>query len=1010
MKHEENSMKKIALLTLLLFCLAIPAAYGQTKYADWPSNRYDQARTGRTPGVGKLTQLCEKWNYYTGGSLSRTQTHVEDVNGDKIQEILMVLGGKLVAKNSAGDIIWETKPYAISRIYGTFDFNNDGILDIVVAAILDGYAYGGTIIFSGKTGEVEWSTSLGYPMAIPNKAYNSDITISLVTHPSWHGIHVWDFHKGFSKPYPVVPTSFYSDWGYYPYPSQKTHTKFQGGHPNHLWYNNEYGYNGGNPILVYDIDLDSKLELVMETHGYFTVFDAATGTQKYTYKYASSYVFGYFEIAFIDDDPYPEIIATGPSGHGTSLYVVDVGASGMTLRWKYEWNIDNSASALFNVPEGFVSDFDGDGKFEILGNLTVAKANGGDDKWHLILFKTTDGSQLVNLENRYIQGVADVDGDGQKEILAKDANPDGSIPLYGNIYVYDYTAGALKIKWLVEQSEFSFESFSMPAMSTWNEGKTHCYSTGFRIKNADLNGDKSNDVYIFSDGNKDAQPDSLKILDGKAGSIISEYERPKNTLITVLLTQNNISGSGTFPNQTLLNSNDGYFDILSASLKRVGRVKTGGYQLQPIAADINDDDVPDVLIRESTGLLSVLNVKAASAMVPPASIWSEKNYLSGYDVTQVVDLNKDGLNETVVVDSELGIPKVIVFSSTGTILWKRIFNDYTGSRNINSLNFGKLNNDETLDIVLMLRLNGNGPDYEIALSGVNGEKLWQYSWDNFYQNGVGEAMADLDADGYDEMLLSTYKNMWLIDQNGAVLKGPYTSAANGNGSYVTIIASLADGINILRGPAVSNITAHNSNDATQLKWALTVDEGIWRRTPAIVKDPQRGNYNNALIINFSSQMKYLSGLNGTQLATAQISPGKYDTSSMVVGDINNDKNDEVVLGSQDGFLYAYTVQSTSLTKLWEYDFGYNVGNPILADTDGDGDLEIIVSVGDGNVYNLDNNCSLENPDQTCGSKGNLAIATDQGLSSKLRQPIFMVGLLLLPIVALGLGLRRAKRS
>jgi hypothetical protein len=57
-----------------------------------------------------------------------------------------------------------------------------------------------------------------------------------------------------------------------------------------------------------------------------------------------------------------------------------------------------------------------------------------------------------------------------------------------------------------------------------------------------------------------------------------------------------------------------------------------------------------------------------------------------------------------------------------------------------------------------------------------------------------------------------------------------------------------------------------------------------------------------------------------------------------------------LIGSSDGFLYA--LDPCSITLRWSHDFDAPVSSPILADTDGDGNDDILISAADGYLYGL----------------------------------------------------------
>lgn len=66
--------------------------------------------------------------------------------------------------------------------------------------------------------------------------------------------------------------------------------------------------------------------------------------------------------------------------------------------------------------------------------------------------------------------------------------------------------------------------------------------------------------------------------------------------------------------------------------------------------------------------------------------------------------------------------------------------------------------------------------------------------------------------------------------------------------------------------------------------------------------------------------------------------------SVALGKINSDSIDDIVVGASDGKVHAYTGNGT---KLWDYDTGNMAieSKPAIADIDGDGKNEVIVSAG-----------------------------------------------------------------
>jgi hypothetical protein len=61
---------------------------------------------------------------------------------------------------------------------------------------------------------------------------------------------------------------------------------------------------------------------------------------------------------------------------------------------------------------------------------------------------------------------------------------------------------------------------------------------------------------------------------------------------------------------------------------------------------------------------------------------------------------------------------------------------------------------------------------------------------------------------------------------------------------------------------------------------------------------------------------------------------------------------EILCGAGDGKLYAVREESGKPSVLWTVDFKRTAGSPVLADLDGDGTAEILVTTEDGHLHAL----------------------------------------------------------
>jgi len=83
--------------------------------------------------------------------------------------------------------------------------------------------------------------------------------------------------------------------------------------------------------------------------------------------------------------------------------------------------------------------------------------------------------------------------------------------------------------------------------------------------------------------------------------------------------------------------------------------------------------------------------------------------------------------------------------------------------------------------------------------------------------------------------------------------------------------------------------------------------------------------------------------------------------SPTIGDVNNDGQDDIVVGSRNNSVYVYEGDGTGTqnTILWEYETGGEVQcSPALVDLNDDDKLEVIVASDDGSIYALQGTTGL----------------------------------------------------
>ena len=312
-----------------------------------------------------------------------------------------------------------------------------------------------------------------------------------------------------------------------------------------------------------------------------------------------------------------------------------------------------------------------------------------------------------------------------------------------------------------------------------------------------------------------------------------------------------------------------------------------------------------------TGLISIAsNIKDSNnysltdndlTTPEPFILWSFKSHFSRLKRGPVLgDVNNDGRLD--VIFSYSTNPYVMYTSTAlctlngadGTILW-----NLTNIK-VNDFALGDVNGNGSLEVII------SSPTYISALKGDDGAVLWRFT--NNDTNFSPPILGDIDNDGKLEVLVSC-----LNDQ----------------------------GVNV--------IYALNGENGSIL-WNITTN-----LTPKAIAYINSNN-NPEIIASSTKCVCALNSSDGSQLWNFTLS--SYGVSrSVAVGDINGDGVSDIVFGTRidyDGYLVALNGEVGSL--LWQRYVG-KVGteeempalgmlpDPVLADVDSDGKLEVITSSG-----------------------------------------------------------------
>lgn len=231
---------------------------------------------------------------------------------------------------------------------------------------------------------------------------------------------------------------------------------------------------------------------------------------------------------------------------------------------------------------------------------------------------------------------------------------------------------------------------------------------------------------------------------------------------------------------------------------------------------------------------------------------------------------------------------------------------------------------------------------------------------------------DLNHDGIKEIISSIFDGVNIYNTRGNFLAGwriegseghyiyssPTVTDLNHDG-YFDIILGVYGGWDIdekwirIRKPGYLLILSYESFRLKKSQMnQVPEDDGHFLSSP-VLKDIDGDGYDE-IIISSSAGYVYIYKYDGTlfpgwpqkfpEILNTYVDVARFPYSNPVVGDINGDGEDEIVVGSMIGKVYAFKMDGSYLPG-WPKNLKTDgfAATPVLGDVDGNGDLEIVVS-------------------------------------------------------------------
>ncbi|UCH36228.1 MAG: VCBS repeat-containing protein, partial [Armatimonadota bacterium] len=404
-----------------------------------------------------------------------------------------------------------------------------------------------------------------------------------------------------------------------------------------------------------------------------------------------------------------------------------------------------------------IADVNGDGARAIL--LSVFNVN-DDQRWHVVGYDLLSGAIVLDLPDRYLSGLADVDGDGREELFCEVLRTRAE-PTYAPLELVRLrAAGAPEVVWRANRGRWSFHNAVNQPLDRWwgqtlgNQAlalrRTARGVEFFVSLPARRGAEETLEAWMV---NRDGTVEEAWGADAGEGTELEVCATDPDGEQALLLARSQGSASLRLRGVT--------GDVVCARRRGAAApclalAKDGKGQAWLVAADISRRVS---LLRFERGRPQI----AAEFPGRPMSTqgeWAPRGLAAG-------DLDGDGADEVLFAqETPRGAARLVAMGLDGHERWHCDFPSFSGrlrAWNMGGMTCwiaGRFRDRGRLDVAVSLRRSIMHSDETYMLDGTTGEVIWRRDVlevsDPPHTRGFGGeimAAADVDGDGLDELIL-----------------------------------------------------------------------------------------------------------------------------------------------------------------------------------------------------------------------------------------------------------------
>jgi len=743
--------------------------------------------------------------------------------------------------------------------------------------------------------------------------------------------------------------------------------------------------------IVGDFDGDGKQEVAALAWYNLWIFDIETGKTKYKCRFspensASGRAYGWFEAADLNNDGKTEFVIL--ADFESQVGVIGFKDGRLVQLWKdlLEKGCVGKQSAVHENMET-VGDVDGDGMKEV----TFCGYNlSGDDKWHIMSYNGMTGELKLDISDRMLIGLLDVDGDGTKELLCIDAR-NRIVPTNSRVSVIKVENGKAKEIWSENNCNFSRV---YPANMPLNR------NVWMREEKAASSTDSKGSRPVFC--TRTISSGSRQIVNLKAwqmdssGKIAAMWSFSAPNAEVVAVRSDSMLVKVKTPGGQASSAS-----VTNASARILVSRKGGVIVTPAVVAKLKAGAAPTVVVQDACSNIVAFKPGSAKSLwsVPGRGICHGNQSVSGgtsYSGVVLADVLGNGDLATVMASSAPDTTaRLLCLGPDGKEIWHTDLPNVPGSDPWTRENSGFIScwaagrfTSKNHDDIAVTYSRTSAPHTEetCMLDGKTGKILWHRdkgsNADGHHQWGCGYgffSLADYNGDGLDDIFLGWPNDILIMDgKTGATLnqistmdeygaKGIFHGLWAGGGTPIASdyfkngrLEFLYAGTPNIMGMATADgklLWQEGPFAGTPVPWAGIGDldgdgkaevAGPGFHVDVATKEQEFRCYDAA-----TGKVKWTMPLPGRTFGNHMSDLSEDTATSSVTCDIDGDGKDECIFGNYKT-LYAVSASDDGKTGKvkWMLEFPSKIGPVAIADLDGNRRPQIIVVCEDGFVYGI----------------------------------------------------------